>query len=102
MKQFKEKGTGYKTAVDDKKLIIEIPISTLACAFNYYPNNLEGTVIKKGKRQAFAEFVAEHLQDEIDSETGATFITDMLDKMFEAIGESEYDIPDIIKIPEDY
>lgn len=102
MKQFKENGTGYKTVVDDKKLIIEIPISTLVCAFNYFPNNVEGSVIKSGKRQAFAEFVAEHLHDEIDSETGASYITDMFDKMFDAIGDGDYDIPDVVKIPEDY
>lgn len=101
MKQFKEKGTGYKTAVDDKKLIIEIPISTLVCVFNYLPGNTEGTVVKKGKRQAFAELIAEHLHDEIDSETGASYITDMFDKLFVAFGDGYIDTSDIIKYLEE-
>lgn len=101
MKTFKEKGTDYKTAVDDKKLIIEIPISTLVCAFNYAPNNAEGTKVKRGKRQMFAEFIAKHLHDEIDSETGASFITEMFDKMFDALTDGNYDASGFIKFPED-
>lgn len=101
MKTFKEGKAGYKTTVDDKKLVIEIPISTLICAFNYMPDNEEGTIIKRGKKQAFAELVAEHLHDQVDSETGATFITDMFDKLFIALGEGDIDTSDIIKYPED-
>ena len=101
MKQFKEKGTGYKATVDDKKLIIEVPISTLVSAFNYAPDNYEGITIKRGKRQAFAEFIAEHIGDEIDSETGASYLTEMLDKIFSSITDGDYDIPDIIKYPEE-
>lgn len=101
MKQFKEKGTGYKTAIDDKKLVIEIPISTLVCAFNYLPDNADGTVVKRGKKQAFAELVAQHLHDEIDSETGASFITDMFDKLFVAFSDGYIDTLDIIKYPEE-
>ena len=99
MKQFKEKGTGYKIAVDDKKLIIEVPIGTLVSAFNYAPDNCEGITIKRGKRQLFSEFIAEHLGDEIDSETGASYLTEMFDKMFSAITDGDYDIPDIVKYP---
>lgn len=101
MKEFKEKGTGYKRLVDEKKLTIEIPISTLVCAFNNMPNNEEGVVVKRGKRQAFAELIAYHLHDEIDSETGATYITDMFDKLFEAFSDGYIDTSDIIKYPED-
>jgi hypothetical protein len=100
MKQFKEKGMGYKTVVNDKKLIIEIPISTLVCAFNYFPDNEDGTIVKKGKRQAFAELVAEHLHDEIDSETGASYVTDMFDKLFSSFADGYIDTSDIIKYPE--
>ncbi|MFA5306003.1 MAG: hypothetical protein WC365_01000 [Candidatus Babeliales bacterium] len=101
MKQFKEKGKGYKTVIDGKKLIIEIPISTLICAFNYMPDNADGTVIKRGKRQAFAELVAEHLRDEIDSETGASFVTDMFDKLFVAFNDGYIDTSGVIKYAED-
>lgn len=100
MKQFKEKGTGFKTTVDDKKLTIEIPISTLVCAFKYMPDNEEGTTIKKCKKQAFAELVAEHLHDEVDSETGASYITEMFDKLFSAFSDGYIETSDIIKYPE--
>lgn len=101
MKQFKEKGTGYKTIVDEKNLSIEIPISTLAVAFNNMPDNEEGTVVKRGKRQEFAKLIAEHLHDEIDSETGASYVTEMFDKLFIALSDGYIDTADIIKFPED-
>ncbi len=101
MKKFKGNVTQFTAMVDDKKLVIEIPIKTLAYGFNFAPDNVEEIKIRKGKRQAFAEFIAKHLDDEIDSETGATFITAMFDKMFGEITDGNYDLPDIIKYPED-
>jgi len=100
VKEFKEKGTNYKTAFDDKKLTIEIPISTLVNAFNYYPNNLEGTKVKSGKKQEFAELIAKHLHDEIDQETGASHITQMFDGLFESFSDGHVDTADIIKFSE--
>ncbi len=100
MKEFKEKGTNYKTAVDDKKLIIEIPISTLVAAFNGYPNNPEGAKVKSGKKQEFTELVAKHLHDEIDQETGASHITQMVDGLFESFVDGYVDTEDIIKFSE--
>lgn len=102
MKIFEESYTGYKTAIDDKKLIIEIPISTLVCAFNHAPTTEEGTKVITGKEQGFAEFIAMYLHTEIDQETGASHITDMLDKVFECIGEGFYDASDFVNFPEDY
>ena len=101
MKKFKEKGTGYSTSVDEKKLIIQVPISTLVSAFNYAPDNYDGVIVKRGKRQAFAEFIAKHINDEFDSETGASYLTEMLDKMFSAITDGDYDIPELVKYPEE-
>ena len=101
MKQFKGTGTGYSTSVDNKKLTVEIPISILVCAFNNMPDNTEGTVVKRGHKQDFAELVAEHLHDEVDSETGASYITEMFDKLFSAFGDGYIDASDIIKYPQD-
>lgn len=67
MKQFKEKGTGYK----------------------------EGTVVKRGKRREL------HLHDEVDSETGTSYITDMFDKLFSDLNEGYIDTSDIIKYPDE-
>lgn len=101
MKQFIEKRTGYSATVDNEKLTIEIPISTLVNAFNCSPDNYGEATVRKGKRQEFAEFLAKHISDEIDQETGASYLTEMLDKMFSSIFDGEFDIPDIVKFQEE-
>jgi hypothetical protein len=103
MKKYKDGDNGkcIVTSVNNKAIVIEIPISTLVTAFNYLEANADGTVVKRGKRQVFAELVAEHLHDEIDQETGASYITDMLDKLFVDFGEGHIDTADIIKFPEE-
>lgn len=96
MKEFKESHTNYRTAVGDKNLIIEIPIKTLVAAFNGYPELPEGSKVKTGKNQEFAELIAEHLHDEIDQETGASHITTMIDGVFEHISEGFIDSEEVV------
>jgi hypothetical protein len=100
MKVFKESHTSYKTIVSEKRLTIEIPISTLVSAFNYYPNCPDGTKVKRGKAQDFAELCAKHLHDEIDQETGASHITAMFDGLFEHFVDGFIDADDIVNFPD--
>lgn len=96
MKQFEN--MGFTSTVTTDKLKIEIPISNLVFAFESAPNNCVGedgspSRIKRGKRQQFAEWVAEHIIDEHDQETGASFIAEAFDNLFEQIFEG-YEICD--------
>jgi hypothetical protein len=85
MKKFED--NGFTSKVTNAKIIIEIPIKNLVSAFNYNPENVEELTVKRGKRQLFAEFVASHLLDEADSETGTRYIEQAFDKVFDLIIE---------------
>ncbi len=91
MKKFEY--NGFTATVTKDKVKWEIPISNLINAFYYSPMNMfededSGTKIKKDKRQEFAEYIAEKMFDEVDSETGASYIEEALDKVFEEAYES--------------
>jgi hypothetical protein len=83
---------GFTATVTKDKVKWEIPISNLVNAFKYSPMNTyendDGTCIRRGKRQEFAEYIAEKMFDEVDQETGASFIEEALDKVFEEAYES--------------
>lgn len=98
MKKFED--NGFTSIITNDKLKIEIPIANLVNAFNYNPNNYD-CKIKRGKRKEFAEFLAKHIFDESDQETGANYIQEAFDKVFEMAME-DFD-NDFIKFEdEDY
>ena len=100
MKKYGE-GTGIKTFIDEKSLVIEVPLDVLANAFKYFPDNYPEASVKRGKRRDFGELVAKHLQDETDSETGSNFIHNMLDKLFIEINEGSIIADGIVKFDEE-
>jgi hypothetical protein len=68
------------------KVKIEIPIANLISAFEGSPSNDESKV-KRGKRKEFAEFIAENIVADCDSEDGSTPLTQAFDKVFDLILE---------------
>jgi len=99
MKKFEN--LGFTSKLTNTKLIIEIPVKILVSAFEFYPNNYDESKVKKGKRQMFAEFVAEHILDECDSESGDTFISKALDGVFDLLIEGYEDGREFIEFGED-
>jgi hypothetical protein len=91
MKKFEN--NGFTATVTKDKVKWEIPISNLINAFYYSPMNTyeddNGTRIKRGKKQEFAEYVAKMMFKEVDQETGASYIEDTLDKIFEEAYEDD-------------
>lgn len=81
MKKFED--MGFTSIVTNDKLKIEIPIKNLVIAFQACPNNYDEDTIKRGKRQAFAEWVAEMVVSECDQEDGASFLHKMFDAVFD-------------------
>ena len=78
MKKFEE--NGFTATVTKDVVRWEIPISSLIVAFNNSPENYSEDgehyiTVKRGKRQEFAEYVAQQLMLECDSETGARRLT---------------------------
>lgn len=80
-----------------KKLKIEISIKNLVSAFELSPNNFDESKVKRGKRNEFAKFVAEHIIAECDSETGDTYMTDAFDSVFDLLFEGYEDGSNFIK-----
>ncbi len=90
MKKFKE--NGFTSTVTKDVVRWEIPISNLINAFNNSPENYSEDgehyiTVKRDKRQEFAEYVAQQLMLECDSETGASHIEQAIDNVFLGVFE---------------
>jgi hypothetical protein len=91
MKKF-DTGMGFTSVVTKDKLKIEISIKNLVTAFEGHPNNCEESTIKRGKRNAFAEWVAKHVIDEHNQHDGASYIAEAFDGVFDLLLEGyEYE-----------
>lgn len=95
MKKFEY--NGFTATVTKDVVRWEIPISNLINAFNNSPSNYSEDgenyiTVKKGKRQEFAEYVAQQLIEQVDSETGASHIEQAIDNVFEDVfsGDEEF------------
>lgn len=97
----KYKHAGFTSFISGNKLVVEIPISNLVCAYNYSPNS-DGSTVKRGKRKEFAEFVAQYVIEECDQETGDSPITGAFDKVFDLLLEGYEDGHEFIKDVEPY
>jgi hypothetical protein len=85
---------GFIATVTQDKVKNEIPISNLVFTFNNSPNNYspdgENFIkVKRGKRQEFAKFVAEQLLVSEDPDTGASFLEQAIDNVFEQVFEGD-------------
>lgn len=89
MKRFE--GNGFIGTVTNDKVKIEIPIKNLVCAFDCSPNNYDENKIRRGHRQAFAEYLVKKLFDEVDQDTGASYIEEAFDKVFDEMVENSLD-----------
>lgn len=78
---------GFTSSVTNDKLKIEIPIKNLVTAFELSPNNYDEVKIKRGKRKAFAEWVARTVVSEHDAEDGASFLHECFDNVFDQLFE---------------
>ena len=92
MKKFEE--NGFTATVTDKVVRWEVSISALVEAFNSSPENYSNDgehyiTVKRGKRQEFAEYVAQQLMLESDSETGASHIENAIDNVFLNVFEGD-------------
>lgn len=92
MKKFEE--NGFTATVTKDVVRWEIPISSLVVAFNNNPENYSEDgehyiTVKRGKRQEFAEYVAQQLMLECDSETGASHIEQAIDNVFLGVFEGD-------------
>jgi hypothetical protein len=94
MKIYKDIDTGFTAEVTDDSLIIKMPIENLINGFDLDPTNFwedkSIAIVDKEKSQEFAEYLAEKLFDEADTETGESYMTEMLSRVFnEAIEGAE-------------
>lgn len=94
MKKFEE--NGFTATVTDKVVRWEIPISSLIEAFNNSPENYSDDgehyiTVKWGKKQEFAEYVAQQLMLECDSGTGASHIENAIENVFLNVFEGDED-----------
>lgn len=94
MKKFEE--NGFTATVTDKVVRWEIPISNLINDFNNSPENYsedgENYIkVKKGKRQEFAEYVAQQLMEQCDTETGMSHIEQAIENVFLNVFEGDED-----------
>lgn len=92
MKKFEE--NGFTATVTKDVVRWEIPIKSLVEAFNNSPENYSEDgehyiTIKRGKKQEFAEYVAQQLMLECDSETGASHIEQAIDNVFLNVFEGD-------------
>lgn len=92
MKKFEE--NGFIATVTDKVVRWEVPISVLVASFNNSPENYSEDgehyiTVKRGKRQEFAEYVAQQLMLECDSETGVSHIEQAIDNVFLGVFEGD-------------
>ncbi|MEG2289576.1 MAG: hypothetical protein RSC24_06375 [Clostridium sp.] len=83
----KYEGLGVTSIVTNDKLKIEIPIRNLVNGYNLNPENYYESKVARGKRQEFANYIAEHLVDSSNADTGDNLIMETLDKVFEGILE---------------
>jgi len=83
----KYENLGFTTIVTDDKLKIEIPIDNLVTAFEFSPNNIGEVQLKKDCEKLLADFVAKHILQECDQETGDTYISNAIDQVFDLILE---------------
>jgi len=97
----KYENCGITSKLTEKKLTIEISIKNLISAFELSPNNFDKSKVKRDKRNEFAEFVAEHIIEKCDSETGDTYMTDAFDRVFDLLLEGYEDGRDFIKFGEE-
>jgi len=92
---YKIEENGFTAMVTNDKIKIELPISNLVFAFDNSPENYgdedEQVKIKRGKRQEFAKYVVEQLLVSEDPDTGASFMEQAIEKVFEQIFESAED-----------
>lgn len=89
---------GFTATVTKLKVKIEIPISNLVQGFEVSPNNFEDAKVKRGYRQAFARYIAKHLVDGSNPDTGESPIMEAIEQVFEDMFEGA---EDFIKYPED-
>lgn len=94
MKKIEE--NGFTAIVTNKVVRWEIPISVLVEAFNNSPENYSEDgehyiTVKRGKRQEFAEYVAQQLMLECDSESGVSHIEQAIDNVFLNVFEGDED-----------
>jgi len=87
---------GFTATITKDKVKLEIPISNLVYAFNNSPENYSEDgehfiIVKRGKRQEFATYVAEQLLVSEDPDTGASFLEQAIDNVFEQVFESDED-----------
>lgn len=101
MQKYGNAGTGIETYVNNTALVIEVPIDVLVAAFRYYPDNYPEASVKPKKQREFTELIAEHLHDEIDTETGSNFIHNMLDAIFTEVLEGNIDDKGTVNFEED-
>jgi hypothetical protein len=85
-----------KFALTKDKLKMEISLKDLEFIFHTSPNNTYdgetvGVKVKRGKRQAFAEFVVNNLLDEKCQETGMPVWATPFEDVFERILEGYED-----------
>ena len=90
---------GFTATVTDKVVRWEIPIDNLVNAFklsdyNYSTDGEHYITVKKDKKQEFAEYVAQKMFDECDQNTGASYIEQAIDEVFETIFEDDKDFAD--------
>ena len=92
----KYENLGFTTKVTKDKIMIELPIKNLVTAFEYNPENNGELKIKRGCRNKLAEFVAKHIIQECDQETGASYIAETIDRVFELILEGYEDSDEFV------
>lgn len=88
MKKFNS--LGITTIVTDDKLKIEVSIKGLINGFERSPNNYDEMAVIKGKKQAFAEWVAQEILNKQDPETGDNLAMKMFDEAFNTVFEGDY------------
>ena len=82
---------GFTGTITNDKVKIEILIKNLVCAFECSPNNYDESKIRRGKRQVFAEYLVKKLFDEVDQDTGSSYIEEAFDKVFDEMVENSLD-----------
>lgn len=88
MKKFNS--LGITAIVTNNKLKIEIDIKGLINGFEYSPNNYDEMAVIKGKKQAFAEWVAQEILNKQDPDTGDNLAMKMFDEAFNTVFEGDY------------
>lgn len=89
---------GFTATVTKQKLKIEIPISNLIQGFEVSPNNFDEAKVKRGHRQAFAKYLAQHLVDGSNPDTGESPIMEAIEQVFEDMSEGA---EEFIKYPDE-